>query len=211
MEETIYDRFLSTKPVRSPGLRARIEDLVGLTGLRAARHRETWSQAIWPMVYLLTRPHLIAILLYTVRDLFRFLKVMITIYKSSDTSWSFQAVVFGFAIGINVTNGRFSNFTTWSLGSFWRPWLCWMLVVFVRSPPPLGYGLNQVDTSSLCELNHHWIQYDMQTWTWQSYFDTVLMIFACDQNRCNSSGRCHLRWTYWEVYERLHLHSPHPS
>lgn len=95
MEETLYDRHLKEQPARSPGLRYRIETLVGKTGLDMAKYRDGWYTAISAPLRIVWRPHLIAVLV-------------------------FEALVFGFSIGINVTNA-----------------------VFLGSPPPVGFGFSQ--------------------------------------------------------------------
>ncbi|KIM42243.1 hypothetical protein M413DRAFT_444680 [Hebeloma cylindrosporum] len=93
MEETMYDR--TVKPIPEPtttGLRNRIENLLGITGLKMAKYRVSWTEAILSPLRLVWRPHLLMILL-------------------------FEAMLFGFGIGINVTNA-----------------------VFLGSPPPFGFG-----------------------------------------------------------------------
>ncbi|TFK66337.1 MFS general substrate transporter [Pluteus cervinus] len=95
-EETMYDR--TVKPVPEPqttGLRYRIETLVGITGAKMAKFRPSWKVAILAPFKVVWRPHLVMILL-------------------------FEAMVFGFSIGINVTNA-----------------------VFLGTPPPVGYGFSQ--------------------------------------------------------------------
>ncbi|CDO73900.1 hypothetical protein BN946_scf185016.g57 [Trametes cinnabarina] len=97
-EETMYDRKLpDPRPIPLPKsrLRYRIETLIGITGWRMAQFRETWTKAIFACANVVWRPHLFAILL-------------------------FEAMVFGFSIGINTTNA-----------------------VFLGTPPPGGYGFSQ--------------------------------------------------------------------
>jgi len=97
MEETMYDRTISPipEPAAEGGLRYRIETLVGITGYKMAKYRVTWSDAISSPFKVVWRPQILIILV-------------------------FEALVFGFSIGINVTNA-----------------------VFLGSPPPLGYGFSQ--------------------------------------------------------------------
>ncbi|KIK68217.1 hypothetical protein GYMLUDRAFT_35593 [Collybiopsis luxurians FD-317 M1] len=97
MEETMYDRNIVPvpEPAAKGGLRYRIETLVGITGFRMAKYRTTWSDAIFSPFNVVWRPHLLIVLV-------------------------FEAMVFGFSIGINTTNA-----------------------VFLGSPPPLGYGFSQ--------------------------------------------------------------------
>ncbi|PAV19715.1 MFS general substrate transporter [Pyrrhoderma noxium] len=95
MEETLYDRHLKSQPPRSKGLRYRIETLIGITGLNLASIREPWKTSIFAPLNIVWRPHLLAILL-------------------------FEAMVFGFSIGINVTNA-----------------------VFLGTPNPVGYGFSE--------------------------------------------------------------------
>ncbi|KAK7451021.1 hypothetical protein VKT23_012697 [Stygiomarasmius scandens] len=94
MDETMYDRHI--KPVPEPGakggLRYRIESLVGITGIKMAKYRVSWYEAIASPFRVVWRPHLLGILI-------------------------FEAMMFGFGIGINVTNA-----------------------VFLGTPPPGGFG-----------------------------------------------------------------------
>ncbi|KAG6828221.1 hypothetical protein H0H92_008754 [Tricholoma furcatifolium] len=95
-EETMYDRTLKPIPQRpTTGLRYRIETLIGITGLKMAKYRSTWKQSILSPFNVVWRPHLLMIL------------------------W-FEAMVFGFSIGINTTNA-----------------------VFLGSPRPVGYAFGQ--------------------------------------------------------------------
>ncbi|KAG6915345.1 hypothetical protein DXG01_012019 [Tephrocybe rancida] len=94
MEETMYDRTLKPVPERpTSGLRYRVETLVGITGMKMAKYRTSWTAATTSTFRVIWRPHVISILL-------------------------FEGVIFGFGIGINVTNA-----------------------VFLGEPPPVGYGL----------------------------------------------------------------------
>ncbi|KZT10568.1 MFS general substrate transporter [Laetiporus sulphureus 93-53] len=84
-EETMYDRTLpDPRPIKRPAsrLRYRIETLIGLTGARMARHRAGWRDAALACLNIIWRPQLVGILL-------------------------FEAMVFGFSIGINTTNAVF--------------------------------------------------------------------------------------------------------
>ncbi|KAG6906435.1 hypothetical protein DXG01_013940 [Tephrocybe rancida] len=91
-EETIYDRTVKPIPERpSTGLRYRVETLIGITGVKMAKYRASWTESIITPFNVVWRPHLMMIL------------------------W-FEAMVFGFSIGINVTNA-----------------------VFLGSPRPVGY------------------------------------------------------------------------
>ncbi|KAI0658997.1 MFS general substrate transporter [Cubamyces menziesii] len=97
-EETMYDRKLpNPRPIPRPESRVqnRIETLIGITGWKMAKYRDSWEKAFFACLSVVWRPHLFAILL-------------------------FEAMVFGFSIGINTTNA-----------------------VFLGSPPPLGYGFSQ--------------------------------------------------------------------
>ncbi|KAI0646131.1 MFS general substrate transporter [Trametes meyenii] len=84
-EETMFDRKLSTPlPMtssRSP-LRRRMEALMGITGLRMAKYRDSWTTAIFACVNVVWRPHLLSLLV-------------------------FEGALFGFGIGINTTNAVF--------------------------------------------------------------------------------------------------------
>jgi len=98
MDETMYDRKLANpRPEKRPDSRvlARIQTLVGITGFRMAKYRSSWKEIVFACLNIVWRPHLMGIL------------------------W-FEAMLFGFSIGINVT-----------------------LAVFLGSPPPVGYGISQ--------------------------------------------------------------------
>ncbi|KAI0691854.1 MFS general substrate transporter [Cytidiella melzeri] len=109
-EETMYDRKLpNPTPFPRPAfslrsfkyLRYRAELLLGVTGIRMAKYRSSWTDVVSVWFKLIWRPHLLGILL-------------------------FEAMVFGFSIGVNVTN-----------------------VVFVQLPPPVGYGFSQFATAGI--------------------------------------------------------------
>ena len=77
----MYDRKLpNPRPIPRPesALRYRLETLVGLTGARMSKYRDTWRTAVFSILNVVWRPHLLMILL-------------------------FEAAVFGFSIGINVS------------------------------------------------------------------------------------------------------------
>ncbi|KAJ7231166.1 MFS general substrate transporter [Mycena haematopus] len=96
MEETMYDRTVRPIPQRqSTGLRYRIETLVGITGLKMQKYRVSWTEAIISPLNVVWRPHILGILV-------------------------FEAMLFGFSIGINVTNA-----------------------VFLGSPPPVGFAWSE--------------------------------------------------------------------
>ncbi|KAG6864327.1 hypothetical protein C0991_010447 [Blastosporella zonata] len=91
----MYDRTLKPVPERpTTGLRYRIETLVGITGVKMAKYRTAWGDAATSTFRVIWRPHVITVLL-------------------------FEGVIFGFGIGINVTNA-----------------------VFLGEAPPVGYELS---------------------------------------------------------------------
>ncbi|KAJ7362552.1 MFS general substrate transporter [Mycena albidolilacea] len=95
-EETMYDR--GVKPIPEPpttGLRYRVETLLGITGIKMAKYRNSWPEAIMSPIRVVWRPHMMGILL-------------------------FEGAMFGFGIGIEVTNA-----------------------VFFGTPPPFGFGFSQ--------------------------------------------------------------------
>ncbi|EKM53342.1 uncharacterized protein PHACADRAFT_259649 [Phanerochaete carnosa HHB-10118-sp] len=98
-EETMYDRSLENPrpyPLPKSWVRRRLELLIGIAGARMAKFRASWKDVSIIWVHLVWRPHIFGILL-------------------------FEAMLFGFAIGISVTNG-----------------------VLLSHPPPVGYGLDQM-------------------------------------------------------------------
>ncbi|EIN09141.1 MFS general substrate transporter [Punctularia strigosozonata HHB-11173 SS5] len=103
MEETMYDRTVKPNPPspRKPGLRYHLRTLVGLTGLSMAKYRSSWKEVIFAAISIVWRPHLLGVLV-------------------------FEAMLFGFSIGINVTNA-----------------------VFLGTPPPVGFGFSQTVIAGL--------------------------------------------------------------
>ncbi|KAK6992830.1 MFS general substrate transporter [Favolaschia claudopus] len=96
MEETMYDRTIDPIPARpTTGFRYRFESLIGLTGLKMQKYRISWTEAVLSPFNVVWRPHILGVLV-------------------------FEALLFGFSIGINVTNA-----------------------VFLGSPPPLGFAWSQ--------------------------------------------------------------------
>ncbi|KAK0495912.1 MFS general substrate transporter [Armillaria luteobubalina] len=95
MNETMYDRNVKPIPEPPTGLRYRIETLVGITGVKMAKYRVSWTESILSPINVVWRPHLLGALL-------------------------FEGVLFGFSIGLNVTN-----------------------VVFLGTPLPVGFGWSQ--------------------------------------------------------------------
>ncbi|KAL1741300.1 major facilitator superfamily domain-containing protein [Schizophyllum fasciatum] len=96
MEETLYDRTLKPVPARpTSGLRYRVETLLGITGVKMAKYREGWVGVFCAPFNVFWRPHLLPLLI-------------------------FEGALFGFGIGINVTNA-----------------------VFLGEPAPLGFGFGE--------------------------------------------------------------------
>ncbi|KAG2143494.1 MFS general substrate transporter [Suillus bovinus] len=96
MEETMYDRRLASQPSRtSIGLRYRFETLIGVTGYKMAKYRPRWPEVLLASLDVAWRPQFFFIVL-------------------------FEALVFGFSIGVNTTN-----------------------VIFMGSSPPVGFGFSQ--------------------------------------------------------------------
>ncbi|KIJ06422.1 hypothetical protein PAXINDRAFT_20390 [Paxillus involutus ATCC 200175] len=96
LEETMYDRGVNRPlPRRTSGFRYRVQTLVGITGYRLAKYRDSWFEATWASLSVVWRPQFILVAF-------------------------FEAFVFGFSIGLNVTN-----------------------VVFLGTPPPVGFGFSE--------------------------------------------------------------------
>ena len=63
----LYDRKLKPLPPRqSSGLKYRIETLVGITGVRMAKYRDSWSTVWWAPFKIIWRPHLLSVLVFEV-------------------------------------------------------------------------------------------------------------------------------------------------
>lgn len=63
----MYDRHVRNLPSRPSGLRYRIETLVGITGVKMAKYRATWYEAVSAPFKLVWRPHLLSILVFEVQ------------------------------------------------------------------------------------------------------------------------------------------------
>ncbi|TFK47554.1 MFS general substrate transporter [Heliocybe sulcata] len=95
-EETMYDRSIKPIPPRPrKGVLTRAATLIGITGSRMSRYRPSLMSGVWSHLDCVWRPQLLSVLI-------------------------FEGLLFGFGVGINVTNA-----------------------VFLGTPPPVGYGFSQ--------------------------------------------------------------------
>lgn len=63
----MYDRTVKPIPPRpTAGIRYRIESLVGITGVKMAKYRASWYDAIMSPFNVVWRPHLLGILIFEV-------------------------------------------------------------------------------------------------------------------------------------------------
>ncbi|KAI0318085.1 major facilitator superfamily domain-containing protein [Amylostereum chailletii] len=93
---SMYNRTLKPIPPRpTTGLRYRVETLLGFTGMKMAKYSKPWSVIIFSPLNIIWRPQLLLVII-------------------------FEAMLFGFSIGINVTNA-----------------------VFLGEPKPAGFGFGQ--------------------------------------------------------------------
>jgi hypothetical protein len=68
----MYDRDMKSLPLRKTGdLRYRIETLVGITGVKMAKYRATWYEAVSAPFKLFWRPHFLSIMIFEVRSCVR--------------------------------------------------------------------------------------------------------------------------------------------
>lgn len=68
----MYDRTVKPIPARpSEGLRYRIETLIGITGVKMAKYRDSWSESILAIFTIVWRPHVLSLLIFEVRKLHR--------------------------------------------------------------------------------------------------------------------------------------------
>ena len=62
---SLYDRGLKPVPPRpSIGLRYRVETLLGLTGVKMAKYRDSWLDVFYAPFNLVWRPHLLPLMLF---------------------------------------------------------------------------------------------------------------------------------------------------
>ena len=79
----MYDRGVKDLPLRSiDGLYYRIETLVGITGLKLAKYRTPWVEAIAAPLKIFWRPHLLGVLVFEVMLLFLILLFHLLTTKS---------------------------------------------------------------------------------------------------------------------------------
>lgn len=142
VEETSYVRNSAVKVERGKGLSARFKSLIGISIIQGKRGA-TWKEAIWPMIKLLSRPHLVAILLY-------------------------MGVLFGFSIGVNTTNVIFAR-TPPPLGHGLSAMAASSLyatpVVAVFVGEFVGRHLNDLIAYSLTKRNKGIFEPEMRLWT----------------------------------------------
>ena len=63
----MYERGVRNIPSRPRiGLRYRIETLVGITGVKMAKYRAAWFEAVSAPFRLIWRPHLLSVLIFEV-------------------------------------------------------------------------------------------------------------------------------------------------
>jgi hypothetical protein len=63
----MYDRGVKNLPSRpTGGLRYRVETLIGITGVKMAKYRATWYEAVSAPLKLVWRPHLLSIVVFEV-------------------------------------------------------------------------------------------------------------------------------------------------
>lgn len=63
----MYDRTVRPIPERpTTGLRYRVETLIGLTGVKMAKHRTSWFESVLSPFNVVWRPHLLMILIFEV-------------------------------------------------------------------------------------------------------------------------------------------------
>ena len=64
---SLYDRGLKPVPPRpTTGLRYRVETLLGITGVKMAKYRDSWLDVFCAPFNLVWRPHLLPLLLFEV-------------------------------------------------------------------------------------------------------------------------------------------------
>ncbi|PIL27347.1 MFS general substrate transporter [Ganoderma sinense ZZ0214-1] len=154
-EETMYNRKLpNPHPIPRPSstLLYRFQTLVGLTGARMAKYRDSWRAAIFSIINIIWRPHLFMILL-------------------------FQAAVFGFSIGTNNTNvvllgtpppGGYGFSTTGIAGAYGTP------IVAVLVGEVLGRYFNDWVMNISIRRNNGVFIAENRLWT--CYIGTVLYV-----------------------------------
>lgn len=97
----MFDRHLRPIPMPTPqGVRRRVEDLVGITAFKMRKHRPNWSAIIFDIVNVFWRR-----MLYRVSS--PYIAEQQSLVAQAVLPGIFLLAVFGFGIGINVTNAVF--------------------------------------------------------------------------------------------------------
>jgi len=145
MKETQYDRHLNPVPKSTTkGLRGRFEDVVGITGMKLAKYRQSWASCILTPFDVVWRPHVILILIY-------------------------EALLFGFGIGINVTNAVFLGtpkeeggfgFSQFAIAGFYAT-----PMVSVLIGETIGRYFNDWMADWRIRKNHGVFEAEMRLWT----------------------------------------------
>ena len=100
---SMYDRTLKPIPERPTiGLRYRVETLLGITGLKLAKHRISWSNAIMSQFRVVWRPHVLPVLIFEVSISLQ--RLVISRRHPLMRAHHWQGILFGFCIGISVRN-----------------------------------------------------------------------------------------------------------
>ena len=141
----MYDRDVVPFPQRpTSGLRYRIETLVGITGVKMAKYRCSWSESIFSIFNLVWRPHLLLALIYV-------------------------GVTFGFGIGINVTNPVFTNEPVVAGGFGWTAYAgasCYLVpIVAVLIGEVFGHFFNDWVADRQTKRNNGVFLAEMRLWT----------------------------------------------
>lgn len=144
MEETMYDRGVKPVPPRPyTGLKYRVYTLIGITGTKMAKYRSSFKDAIMGPLNVAWRPHLLMALVY-------------------------EALLFGFSIGINVTFAVFLGlpksmggyqFMQFSIaGCYATP------IVSVIIGETIGRYVNDWLANTLIKRNHGVFEAEMRLW-----------------------------------------------
>ncbi|KIJ24612.1 hypothetical protein M422DRAFT_194494 [Sphaerobolus stellatus SS14] len=144
MEETMYDRHLKTPPAPPyTGLKYRIYTLIGVTGAKLAKYRTPLYEVVLSPFKVAWRPHLLMALFY-------------------------EALLFGFSIGINVTFAVFLGLPQtmggYGFGQFAIAGCYATPIISVIIGESIGRYVNDWLANFLIKRNHGVFEAEMRLW-----------------------------------------------
>ena len=132
---SMFDRKLPNprpEPIPESRLRYRIETLIGITGAKMAKYRDSWYTAVFAILNVVWRPHLLLILIFEVRPC----SYHSSARRVTDALWT------GYGLRVQYWYQREFHEEISALSHTHRG-LQTTNAVFLGTPEPEGYGFSQ--------------------------------------------------------------------